>query len=122
MSQIVRDDDLNDVTCYLCGNSPKLVSTDGNTKDSIKGIVSPGAILTYMVKQGSRISVCVVKSLKKTDVSFNISFLFKILVIVVGKYMLFCPIHVTCPIHAGENGYSLEFGSLRPRFIFHNNI
>ena len=24
------------MTCYLCGNCPKIVSTDGNTKDSIK--------------------------------------------------------------------------------------
>ena len=27
---------MDDVTCFLCGNSPKVVSTDGNTKDSIK--------------------------------------------------------------------------------------
>jgi hypothetical protein len=35
------------VTCYLCGNSPKIVSTDGNTKDSIK--VTPNMIYDYTV-------------------------------------------------------------------------
>ena len=29
---------------------------------------------------------------------------------------------VTCPIRAGEIGYSLQFGSLRARFIFQINL
>ena len=80
MSQIVRDDDLNDVTCYLCGNSPKLVSTDGNTKDSIKGIVSPGAILTYMINERSWITFHVVLSLANQAFSSKNSFLCQIFV------------------------------------------
>lgn len=35
-SILVKGEDLDDVTCWLCGNCPKCVSTDGNTKDSIK--------------------------------------------------------------------------------------
>ena len=33
---LVKEEDIDDVTCYICGNCPKSVSTDGNTKDSIK--------------------------------------------------------------------------------------
>ena len=33
---LVTGEDLDDVTCYLCGNCPKIVSTDGNAKDTIK--------------------------------------------------------------------------------------
>ena len=36
MSMLVRDTDMNGVLCYLCGICPKIVSTDGNTKDSIR--------------------------------------------------------------------------------------
>ena len=36
MAFLVRGEDFDDVTCFLCGNCPKIVSTDGNTKDSIK--------------------------------------------------------------------------------------
>ena len=32
MSLIVTGSDLDDVVCYICGNCPKIVSTDGNTK------------------------------------------------------------------------------------------
>ena len=35
-SLLVTDEDIDDVICYYCGNCPKIVSTDGNTKDSIK--------------------------------------------------------------------------------------
>ena len=35
-SLLVSESDLNSVSCLLCGNCPPIVSTDGNTKDSIK--------------------------------------------------------------------------------------
>ena len=35
-SILVRDLDMNLVICWICGNCPKSVSTDGNTKDSLK--------------------------------------------------------------------------------------
>ena len=32
VSILVKDTDMDRVVCYLCGNCPKIVSTDGNTK------------------------------------------------------------------------------------------
>ena len=32
MSLMVKGTDLDDVVCFTCGNCPKIVSTDGNTK------------------------------------------------------------------------------------------
>ena len=34
MSLMVKGSDLDDVLCYICGNCPKIVCTDGNTKVS----------------------------------------------------------------------------------------
>ena len=36
MTYTVRGADMDDVICWLCGNCPKGVATDGNTKDSLK--------------------------------------------------------------------------------------
>ena len=36
MTLMMKGSDLDAVTCLICGNSPKICSTDGNTKDSIK--------------------------------------------------------------------------------------
>lgn len=32
MSLMIKGSDLDDVVCYICGNCPKIVCTDGNTK------------------------------------------------------------------------------------------
>ena len=32
MSIMLKGADLDDVVCYICGNCPKIVCTDGNTK------------------------------------------------------------------------------------------
>ena len=34
MSILVNGSDMDNVVCYLCGNCPKIVNTDGNTKVS----------------------------------------------------------------------------------------
>jgi hypothetical protein len=36
LALIISPDDLDNVTCLLCGNCPKVVNSDGNAKDSIK--------------------------------------------------------------------------------------
>ena len=36
MTLMLKGSDLDSVACYVCGNSPKICCTDGNTKDSIK--------------------------------------------------------------------------------------
>ena len=35
MSVLVKGSDLDAVLCYICGNVPKIVCTDGNTKVSL---------------------------------------------------------------------------------------
>ena len=55
-----------------------------------------------------------VKSLKNSDFSFKIGFLFKILVIVVRKNRLLGPILVRKnrlpgPLMSGKNGYSVQY-------------
>ena len=102
---------------YEMGDSEKM---------SLTGIVSPGAISTYMLKQGLRTTVHMVKSLeKKTDFSLKIRFQFKFLKIVVRKNRLLCPIPVRknmllCLIHVRKKWLPVQYK--KDKMVTHLNL